>query len=344
MLGPSIDIGTAAKVAFLKDPSNYSQPTRQVQAIETHMAWVFLTERYAFKMKKPIRLGRLDTRTLDAREQASRSEVELNRRLAPGVYLGRCALRRGPEGGLVFDEGLEKQGAVVEWLVKMRRLPSNKMLDVRLRRSPDRHLRDHLRRLADVLASFYAGARPLAVAPGVYRQRLRDIIDTAEEALQAAPAVVQPGRVRAIARRLRDWVEAEAALFEARVHGGHVVEGHGDLRPEHVCLEYRPVVIDCLEFSHVLRAVDPVDELAFLSMECTRLGAGWAGQVVYRRYVTQTGDAPPVRLRAFYGAFRAFQRARLAVRHLHVHDDRLPRSVWLQQANQYLGQAAIRLS
>jgi aminoglycoside phosphotransferase family enzyme len=344
MRGPSIDIGTAAKVAFLKDPSNYSRPTRQVRAIETHMAWVFLTERYAFKMKKPIRLGRLDTRTLDDRERASRSEVELNRRLAPGVYLGRCAVRRGREGGLVLDEALEKQGSVVEWLVKMRRLPAEKMLDSRLRRPPDRHLRDQLRRLGEVLAAFYAGARRLAVPPETYRQRLRDIIDTAEEALRAAPPVVQQRRVRTIADRLREWVGAEADLFDARVQGGHVVEGHGDLRPEHVCLEYRPVVIDCLEFSPVLRAVDPVDELAFLSMECTRLGAGWAGQLVYQRYVAQTGDAPPGRLRAFYGAFRAFQRARLAVRHLHVHDERLPRSVWLRQANQYLGQAAIRLS
>ena len=60
-----------------------------------------------------------------------------------------------------------------------------------------------------------------------------------------------------------------------RAAQGRIVEGHGDLRPEHIFLDGTPRIIDCLEFDRDLRLLDPVDELAFLALECERLGAPW---------------------------------------------------------------------
>ena len=72
-------------------------------------------------------------------------------------------------------------------------------------------------------------------------------------------------------------------MLAKRVRDRRIIDGHGDLRPEHIWLGDPVKIIDCLEFNPRLRAVDPFDEIAFLSLECERLGAGWAGEYIRRR-------------------------------------------------------------
>ena len=50
----------AEKVEFLRRPEVYARPTASVETVETHMAWVFLTEDRAYKLKKPVRFSFLD--------------------------------------------------------------------------------------------------------------------------------------------------------------------------------------------------------------------------------------------------------------------------------------------
>ena len=107
-----------------------------------------------------------------------------------------------------------------------------------------------------------------------------------------------------------------AAQIDARVAQRRIVEGHGDLRPEHVCLLDPPVIIDCLEFNRSLRILDAADELAYLALECDSLGAPWIGPLVFDTYAAESGDRPPPQLIGFYKAHRALLRAKLAVWHL----------------------------
>jgi len=111
---------------------------------------------------------------------------------------------------------------------------------------------------------------------------------------------------------------------------GRIVDGHGDLRSEHVCLVSPPVVTDCIEFSHSLRLLDPVDELSFLGLECDRLGVPWVKSALSAVYCIITGDNPHRRLRAFYRCRNAIQRAQLVARNLNSHDTRRPPNVWIQ--------------
>jgi aminoglycoside phosphotransferase family enzyme len=170
-------------------------------------------------------------------------------------------------------------------------------------------------------------------------KRFRPAYERKLRSLDFAPAFDLDGaRITDTLCLIDDVLANDAAMLMARVEAGRVVEGHGDLRPEHVCLNTPPVIIDCLEFNRELRLVDPVDELMFLGLECKRLGDGWIGATLFERYSARLGDTPPTALLDFYWRYRACLRARLSLVHILERDTRDP-GKWLPLAGQYLALA-----
>jgi aminoglycoside phosphotransferase family enzyme len=324
------ELALADKVEFLSAIESYpSERPEVVQRRETHMSWVFLTDHFAYKLKKPAWHTRVDLRTLEARRQNCLTEIRLNRRLAPDVYLAIKPLTFAAHHGLQ----LAGDGDVVEWLVMMRRLPDQLMLDRALRSGGPQ--RQDLDRIASRLARFYGGLAPEPAAPGVRRIWLEEEIRLSRREL-ARPAFAQDAAlIDRVAGRLIDFLLARPEVLFERHRAGRVVEGHGDLRPEHICLEREPVIIDCLEFSRKLRLVDPADEMAFLALECALLGEPGAGTQLQRCYEATSGDRPPERLIAWYTAFRGLLRARLSALHSLEPGPRPPEA-WLAQAHRYL--------
>ena len=322
------------KVRFLRAPSAYGLPAgAEVEVRETHLSWVFLAGDHVYKLKKPARYDFLDFSTLAARESNCREEVRLNRRLAENVYLGVVPLTLGADGEMAIGG----QGPPVEWLVLMRRLPEESMLDQVIRMN--RVDREKIIAAADRLADFYKHAPPAELTQASYIEHfIRE--HGVNRAVLTNPAFDLDGaHVTKILDGIENILSTQSGLLAARVESGRVVEGHGDLRPEHVCLNTPPVIIDCLEFNRLFRLTDPADELTFLGLECELLGAGWIGPVLLERYRQQLGDSPPAKLLAFYRNFRACLRARLSLVHILEHDQRKPEH-WLPLARRYLQLAA----
>lgn len=318
-----------AKLALLRQPQTYPDPPPRIETVETHMSWVFLTAQHAYKLKKPVRYGFLDFSTLAARRKNCAEEVRLNRRLAPGVYLGVVALATDRQG----RTRLEAEGEAVEWLVKMRRLPAERMLDYRIRH--DMLEPAELHELAEWLAHFYRERIPLKMSGDEYLRQYEENIRINHQTL-ADPAYELPAAlVDAVHAAQKNFLQRSAELFERRATEARIVEGHGDLRPEHVCLESPVVIFDRLEFNRAFRIVDVADELAFLAMECERLGAPRVEWELFQAYHRVTGDHPPPALVHFYKAYRACLRARLAIWHVHdLAESAWPR--WRAVAGEYL--------
>lgn len=294
----------ATKLAFLR-ASNVFDGVLEV--IETHMSWVFLTERHAFKLKKPAHLPFVDYRTIERRRQSCENELRLGRRLAANVYDAVVPLVATPQGIAIGGAG-----DIVDWLVVMRRLPSDCMLPQMLARREATVA--HADALGDLLARFYRAASRTVWDAAEYRRRLRELV------ISVGCELVERGASRAMVDRIvrteLAGIERETAALDARIAGGHVVDAHGDLRPEHVCLEAPPVVIDPLEFDDDLRTLDAASELAFFALECERLGARWFAERVIARYVECTGDRIPAPLLALYRGQHALTRALIAWRHV----------------------------
>jgi aminoglycoside phosphotransferase family enzyme len=325
----SDDWSIEEKVAFLRRPVSYPQCAGEVETIQTHMSWVFLTDRHAWKLKKPVRNDYLDFSTPEARRLHCSSEVRFNRRLARDVYLGIVPLTANNNGNLQ----LGGRGRRIDSLVLMRRLPSGRMLD-HLIKSRTVSEKD-IEKLASRLATFYKSLAPAPTTCPQYRKRLAADLERAGRELASGAYGLPASLVQDLIPYQLEFLERNRALFDERIRAGKVIEGHGDLRPEHVCLEEEPVVIDCLEFNRSLRILDAASELTFLALECERLGAPGAGKIIFSRYEEETGDRAPQTLLAFYKVYHACIRANIALWHLL--DERIrDRGNWVGKAAQYL--------
>ncbi len=296
-----------AKLHFLQQPQAYPDRPRRVEIIETRMSWVFLTEQYAYKLKKPVRYDYLDFSTAELRKFYCNEELRLNRRLAPMIYLAVLPLTH--TNGMLQLGG---SGEPIDWLVKMRRLPRTKMLDVLIKDGAA--TKNHWRALATVLSRFYRACEPIDMSGEEYRHRYCESILLNLESLQShySRLPVEPG-IQACKAQLA-VLEDHPEWFDERVNQGKIVEGHGDLRPCHVCFESPvPVIIDCLEFNRDFRILDSVDDIAFLIMECDYLGATEFAHDFLKSFQNSTCDYPPAPLLNFYLAYRATLRARLAL-------------------------------
>jgi aminoglycoside phosphotransferase family enzyme len=328
------------KVAFLSDPESYGHRISKVAAIETHFAWVFLAGRHAYKLKKPVRHDIIDYRSLAAREAACRAEIRLNRRLAPNVYLSVVPLTMR-HGALA----LAGDGDVKDWLVRMRRLPATGMLEHVLRR---RTLRSsEIARIVTTLARFYAEADRMPLLGDLYLRRLQQQVDANARALQAVRSGIDTQAVELVWQAQLRFLARAGKLLRAR--GARLVEGHGDLRLEHVHLGPPVCVIDCLEFSRELRRLDPLEEVAFLALEIDRAGHPGAARRLLNGFCAASGDRIVPAVMRFYMSHRAATRAKLAA--WHVGDPQYPDTQpWVARANSYLLDAkrharhALRLS
>lgn len=325
------------KVRFLASEAAWPESQRP-DVIETHMSWVFLGDDTVLKLKKPVRTGFLDFSTLAAREFNCREEVRLNRRLATAIYLGVLPLLQRPDGTLVVGSGAESAANVIDWLVQMRRIPRERMLDVAV---PAGRVRiDDIDRLGVRLAQFFRSAERVRLDGPAYVGRFA-ASQSVNKGVLLQPALREE-RTFAALDAFDRMLKRHAAMLEARAAAGRLCEGHGDLRPEHVCLVEPPVVIDCLEFNAALREVDPFEELAFLGLECALLGAPWVGPRLVARCGQALADRPPAPLLDLYVARRALLRARLAAAHLLEAAPRTPER-WLPQARRYLARAQAAL-
>jgi uncharacterized protein len=326
--GPSL----AEKVAFLSSPAAYGGSAVAVTCRETHMSWVFLAGERVYKLKKPVRFPYLDFSTLFHREMACRAELVLNRRLALDVYESVVALAKSSQGLSIGGAG-----ETVDWLVVMRRLDERDTLEHAI--LEHRVQSWQLDRLIATLLQFYRRASPVFVSPATHIADWRRELAYNRRVLLDPRLGLPSGHVRRVDRAQRLFVDNKAEMLAARVRNRHIVDGHGDLRPEHIWLGDPVRIIDCLEFNPRLRAVDPFDEIAFLCIECERLGAPWAGNYLKRRIAHVLRDGLADDLFAFYRWHRATLRARLAIAHLLEPAPRTPEK-WPRLAGTYLDLAA----
>ena len=284
-------------VQLRADPGLLAAARPQVH--ETHASIVFVFGDRAVKLKKPLFLPFVDWRTVSARAAACEREVALNRRLAPDVYLGVAAVS-GPKG------------AVIDHLVVMTRMPENRSLAYLLGTGAD--LRRPLEDLAAQLAAFHARADrspaiDAAVSPEAARRNWEDNLAV----LRNTGVRIDRAALNRVDELAHRYLAGRAPLFAERAAAGLAVDGHGDLLADDIyLLDDGPRVLDCLEFDDRLRAVDALDDVAFLAMDLEHRGAAALAEWFLGAYRRHSGIEYPASLADHYIAYRAGVRAKVA--------------------------------
>lgn len=275
------------------------------EIIETHISKVFLGNRLVMKLKKPVRFDFLDYSSPEMRKHACNQEVVLNRRMASGVYNRVLPITKQLNG----EYSLGGVGEPVEWVVEMRRLPADRMLDHLVTTGDVK--RGEILSLADLFANFSNSS------PTLVKSLSSWLKDTAQHIQGNFTELAKPNhgldqsQLQRIHSRQLQFLNFESTLFAARWAAKRIIDGHGDLRPEHICLEQPPVVFDCIDFNDDFRQLDIADELSFLAMECKVMQAPWIGESILERYQDIAQDRIPHRLIHFYQSYRACVRAKV---------------------------------
>jgi aminoglycoside phosphotransferase family enzyme/predicted kinase len=267
---------------------------------ETHVSVVVFVGDRAYKLKKPVAMGFLDFSTREAREAACRREVELNRRLAPDVYLGVADVS-GPDG------------RPCDHLVVMRRMPAERRLAALVRTGAD--VDDGVRQVARLVAAFHerAATSPEIALAGSVASVRRNWEDNFQQMAPFVGTVLDPEQATRVECLARRYLEGRGALFSRRLAFGMVRDGHGDLLAEDVfLLDDGPRVLDCIEFDDRLRWGDVLADVAFLAMDLERLGAPDLGARFLDRYREFSGHPHPRTLAEHYVAYRAHVRTKVA--------------------------------
>ena len=273
--------------------------TAPAAVAETHSAVVVFLGDRAYKIKKPVDLGFLDFRTRASREAVCHWEVELNRRMAPDVYLG------------VADVSAP-DGSPCEHMVVMRRLPADRRLSSMLRAGAP--IEDALDAVAHQLAAMHARqSRRWEVDDAATAMALAERWRANTESMLAlAGSVLDRDEVSEVGRLAARYLRGREPLFDLRIAAGRACDGHGDLQADDVfCLDDGPRVLDCLEFDDLLRWGDGLGDAAFLAMDLDHLGRPELAARFLDAYGELTGDHWPASLAHHHVAYRAQVRAKV---------------------------------
>ncbi len=292
----------------LCDPGLWPNTAGPVEVIHTHASAVLLAGEHVYKLKKPVNFGFLDYSTLEKRKAMCESEVALNRRLAPDVYLDVVPITLA--GGKVAIAG---SGEIIEYAVHMRRLDDALTLGQRvLHHSLES---ETLVRVGRTLAGFHRQARRgPEVSQWATFNAVRENCHDNFSALRCNADVVAPSEeIERLARTTEQELERLRPVIERRAAAGVPCETHGDLRLEHVYVmpAGELVIVDCIEFSERFRCADPVSDVAFLAMDLKAHGAWDHAQALLDAYFAASADLEGRELIALYVAYRSSVRAKV---------------------------------
>ncbi len=294
----------------LEKPAVYPHHPETVHIEQTHISIVAVVPPWVYKFKKPVDLGFLDFSTLEKRRHYCHEEVRLNARLCPDIYERVVPLVR-TDGGFQVDPP-EETGVVVDYAVKMKHIDTAKTLHGRIEAGEVATI--HVDRTAHRLCAFYreTAATPETAEAGWTKNLRVNIDENFDQTEEYVGSIFSRPAFTALRNFFHRVLDQHASLFHRRRAGGFVIEGHGDLRLDHVHVSGdRVCILDCIEFDERFRHLDVANDVAFLAMDLDIAGRS----DLSRRFVDQMADGlddPELRLlQPFYKAYRAHVRAKV---------------------------------
>ncbi|HSF59212.1 MAG TPA: AAA family ATPase, partial [Candidatus Binatia bacterium] len=307
-------------VAAMMEPSFYPKPPNEVTHKETHISHLFFAGDLVYKIKKPVRFSFLDYATLGKRRYFLNQELQLNRRLAPSVYLAVMPISLDGASWRLGGWSTPR-----EYTLIMRRLPERRMLPFLIRSG---QVTDTMMRaLAEILAPFHAQAERVHKTATLYPSTVKK--QWQENLADLQPffgTLIQEDAFAPVKKFGAAFIDAHHDLFARRMDEGWIRDVHGDLHCEHVCFAPEGIqIFDCIEFSPELRRCDLASEIGFFLMDLKARGASAFVEPFLTRYLELLDDPDLRTLLPFYESYRALVRGKVEALRSTGPDSQAPR-------------------
>jgi len=290
----------------LQKPGAFPYSVELVELKETHISQVFLAGEFVYKIKKPVKFSFLDFSTLENRKKFCELEIELNSRLSPQLYLGVVPV--ADRDGVI---GFESTGKLVEYAVKMNRLPSENQMDLLLKEN--KVSENQIIELAEIIAEFHSRI-PIVKDKKFFSpehvQSLFNDISTVRDVVEE-----ETGKGEDIDHLIEcsnAFIEKNSSLLRERQEKGFIKECHADLHSGNIFLMEKPVVFDCVEFNDEFRFTDTGADVAFMAMDLDAFDRSDFAEKFIQSYVEKSSDEQILNLLQFYKCYRANVRAKVA--------------------------------
>ncbi|HUL23977.1 MAG TPA: hypothetical protein VLZ10_21185 [Thermodesulfobacteriota bacterium] len=299
-----MDVSSLQKA--LLNPEIYPDRPPRIAFIETHISLLFLTGNHVYKLKKPVDFGFLDFTSLEKRKFFCEQEVTLNRRLSPAIYLG--VIRITKEGHRIYLEG---KGELVEYAVKMKQIPEEKLMDKLLER---RQVTPKMvEAVSEKLVQFYFAAETSDHIKSFAKpERVKQDTDENFEQTEKYRDVTIPRNVyEEVKNKTNNFLRMNGKLFQRRIASDRIRDCHGDLRLEHIFWGEEISIFDCIEFNERFRYTDVAADIAFLAMDLDYHGREDLSDRLIHAYVGESGDHELMEVLDFYKCYRAYVRGKV---------------------------------
>lgn len=293
-------------VKYLLNDKAYPHPASEVKLVQTHISYVLLAGDFVYKFKKPVDFGFLDFTTLEKRKYFCEQELALNRRLCPTLYLGLVAVN---QKGKTMN--LEGPGEVVEYGVKMKRMPEKRMMSnlIKAGKLTAKMIDD----IVKVLVPFYEkadGAEKHFGTPQAVSVNVLENFDQTENFVGGDE--LRKDQYDLISRYSRLFLTSED-LFQQRIDAGRIRDCHGDLYSANICLADKVYIYDCIEFNQRFRYCDVASDVAFLAMDLDFNELEDLSSYFIDTFIKASGDQGLLDMLNFYKCYRAYVRGKIGL-------------------------------
>jgi hypothetical protein len=298
---------TKEMLEAMQNPRTYDEKVDAIRMLQTHISWIFLTGRFAYKVKKPVDFGFLDFTTLEKRKRLCGRELEINRKFSPEIYLSVLPLAR-------YKDRLKigAAGETVEYVIKMRQMPQERLMNKLLENNEIDT--DSLAQIVDILIKFYARTDTYRL-PNSVGSLATVKFNWQENFRQTEPFIgrtIDQKRFDGIKIKVSTFMEKNKELFDKRLREGRVKWCHGDLHSGNIfVVEGKVYIFDAIEFNERFACSDVASDIAFLSMDLDFQHKTFLSDFFVKTYIKKSGDEEILRILDFYKCYRAYVRGKV---------------------------------
>ncbi|MCX8014943.1 MAG: AAA family ATPase [candidate division WOR-3 bacterium] len=311
-----------AYLPLLLKPNFWGRDVKKVNLIQTHTSWVFLTGKYAYKIKKPVFFGFLDYTSLSAREYFCKEEFRINQLLAPDIYYQVIPIVK--IGNKVALATKKNKHQIIDYAIKMRELPQEAIMTNRLKHRNVNYAT--IDEIARTIARFH---NQQVSKPDFFKFGSLEIIkyNWDENFAQTEPFInitINKKIFTEIKSQVEKFMDTNRSVFEKRIADLKIKQCHGDLHSQNIFVidehsanlagkkqNSAVYIFDCLEFNPRFAISDVASEIAFFVMDLEFYQHKHLADFFIARYLNYTNDWEMLKVLDFYKCYRAYVRGKV---------------------------------